>query len=174
MNSPFLIIIIIITSILFKYTATISPKASPFHLFLIQVRANCVAAGSILTTSKRSSFLSTYNIPSKGILTSSHCSTLLDCDCQAAFHNITDLGIRESLEQNLEAHIGDWGAVRLHLCGTGPSLRGLVAGSSGWSKWQGPNEKWCSGVLVHWGPASCQVLVYKTLAAHAECLLEPR
>lgn len=141
MNSPFLIIISIITSILFKYTAAISPTASPCHLCLIQERANWVAAGSVLTTSNGSLLLSPYNIPSKGILTSSNCPALLDCDCQAACHSITDLGVREALEQNLEIHIGDRDAVRLYFCGTGPSLRGLVARSSGWSKWQGHDEK---------------------------------
>lgn len=61
-----------------------------------------------LLPARRSLFLSSYNVLSKGILKSSNCSTFLDGACVTArplSTDITDLGVWETLEQSREVRI---------------------------------------------------------------------
>lgn len=129
MKSPFFIIIV--ASILFRSTATTAPEASPFYLYFIPVHHKgepvVLPLDLHLPLAMGSFFPSTYNIPSKGILTSSNCSILLDCASVTAEQlstDMTDLVVREALKPSLEVHIVARGAVTLPLCGAGPSLCG--------------------------------------------------
>lgn len=107
-----------------------------------------------LLPARRSLFLSSYNILSKGILKSSNCSTFLDgarVTARPLSTDITDLGVWETLEQSQEVHtvLLDYTLVVLV-----QAYMELVACSSGWSKWQDQDEKWCLGVRCPGGSAS--------------------
>lgn len=113
----------------------------------------------------------TYNIPSKQILTSSNCSTLLDCASATAKQlstDITDLVVRETLEQSLEVHIVD------HIVDWPKPMwnwfPAAVTGVSGRARMRNyAQELWYIG-----GSASSQVSIYKALSACSEHLLEPK